>query len=173
MKKNLISIIILALLIVNIVLTAIMMFSVTGTNQKTATLVGDISSALALDLTGPADEVEVKEEVGIADTVPYKIENPLTITLKATEDGKPRYFVTSVSFAMNSKHKDYKKYGEKISEKEDLIKNVIYEVLGTYTMDELRADNNEEASAEILSRVQQLYDSDFIFKVNFIDFVYQ
>ena len=30
MKKNLISIIILALLIVNIVLTAIMMFSVTG-----------------------------------------------------------------------------------------------------------------------------------------------
>ena len=39
MKKNLISIVILALLIVNIVLTAIMMFSVTGTSRKTAALV--------------------------------------------------------------------------------------------------------------------------------------
>ena len=50
MKKNLISIIILALLIVNIVLTAIMMFSVTTTNRKTAALVGDIASAISLDL---------------------------------------------------------------------------------------------------------------------------
>lgn len=36
MKKNLISIIILALLIVNVVLTAIMMFSVTSASKKTA-----------------------------------------------------------------------------------------------------------------------------------------
>ena len=43
MKKNLISIIILALLIVNIVLTAIMMFSVTGTATKTSALVDNIT----------------------------------------------------------------------------------------------------------------------------------
>ena len=36
MKKNLISIIILALLVVNIILTAIMMFSVTSSSRKTA-----------------------------------------------------------------------------------------------------------------------------------------
>ena len=48
MKKNLISVIILALLIVNIVLTAIMMFSVTGASKKTAALVDDI--AMVLDL---------------------------------------------------------------------------------------------------------------------------
>ena len=59
MKKNLISIIILALLIVNIVLTAIMMFSVTTTNRKTAALVGDIASAISLDLgTGEIGEQE-------------------------------------------------------------------------------------------------------------------
>ena len=46
MKKNLISIIILALLIVNIVLTAIMMFSVTGTATKTSALVDNITRAL-------------------------------------------------------------------------------------------------------------------------------
>ena len=51
MKKNLISVIILALLIVNVVLTAIMMFSVTSASQKTAALVDNIASALDLELT--------------------------------------------------------------------------------------------------------------------------
>ena len=50
MKKNLISIIILALLIVNIVLTSIMMFSVNGAAQKTSALVTDIASIIKLDL---------------------------------------------------------------------------------------------------------------------------
>ena len=53
MKRNLISILILALLIVNVVLTAIMMFSVTSTSKKTAALVDSISSAIALELTDP------------------------------------------------------------------------------------------------------------------------
>ena len=50
MKKNMLSILILALLIVNIVLTAIMMFSVTGTAKKTSALIDDISAAINLDL---------------------------------------------------------------------------------------------------------------------------
>ena len=50
MKKNLISIVILALLIVNVVLSAVTLISVTGTNKKTAALVGDIASAISIDL---------------------------------------------------------------------------------------------------------------------------
>ena len=62
MKKNLISIIILALLIVNIVLTAIMMFSVTGASKKTAALVDNIATALDLELVSN----EEAEEIGRA-----------------------------------------------------------------------------------------------------------
>ena len=36
MKKNLLSVLILVLMIVNIAMSAVMMISVTGTNQKTA-----------------------------------------------------------------------------------------------------------------------------------------
>ena len=71
MKKNLVSIIILALLIVNIALTAIMMFSVIGTNGKTAALVTDIASAINLDLEGSKGDAQVN--VPIADVVPYTI----------------------------------------------------------------------------------------------------
>ena len=58
MKKNLLSIVILALLIVNLVLTSIMMFSVMSTNKKTAAVVTDIASVLQLELGGEEEEVK-------------------------------------------------------------------------------------------------------------------
>ena len=106
MKKNLISIIILALLIVNIVLTAIMMFSVTTTNRKTAALVGDIASAISLDL-GTGENGEQEEEiVPMADVVTYTIAD-MTIPLKKGEDGESHFAMLSVTLSMNSKNKDY------------------------------------------------------------------
>ena len=53
MKKNLLSVIILALLVVNIVLTSIMMVSVMGTMKKSSKLIDGISSALALEVNEP------------------------------------------------------------------------------------------------------------------------
>ena len=48
MKKNLLSVLILALLVVNIVLTTIMMLSITKTNSKTAELVTNIATVMNL-----------------------------------------------------------------------------------------------------------------------------
>lgn len=172
MKKNLLSIIILALLVVNIVLTSIMMFSVMGANQKTTRLVNDIATALALDFSDPT-ETEETVNVPVADIVTHKFDEQLTITLKDSGDGKDHYFITSVSFSMNSKDKDYKEYGATIAEQNDLLKSSVYSVISSYTLDDLRADNNAAAEKEILEQIQKMYDSEFIFKVNFIDFLYQ
>ena len=51
MKKNLISVIILALLIVNIALTSVMLFSVTSTNKATADMVMRITGAMDMELS--------------------------------------------------------------------------------------------------------------------------
>ena len=57
MKKNLISIVILALLIVNVVLSSVTLISVTGTNKKTAALVGDIAAAIGFKFTTTGDTI--------------------------------------------------------------------------------------------------------------------
>lgn len=177
MKKNILSIIILALLIVNIVLTSVMMFNVTSTNKKVADLVGNIATVMNLELTVPGQEV--KEEISLKDTAFYAIANPMTMPLAAeiTADGQKKegYLVCNVSFSLNTKHKDYKTYGsdEAMAEQEELIKDAINTIVSRHTSSELRADAGlESLKAEILAAVQELFQSDFIYKVSISEVKY-
>lgn len=169
MKKNVISIVILALLIVNIVLSSITMFSVASTNQKTAALVTDISSAISLDLK--SSEASPVKNVPIADVVTYDVPE-MTIPLKRAEgEDKDHFAVISVTLSMDSKSKEYKKYGEDIDSKASLIKGEISDTVAGFTLDEARSDGHA-IEAAILQRVQAMYDSDFIYDVT-ISGIYQ
>ena len=175
MKKNLISIVILALLIANIVLTSIMMFSVASTNKKTAALVTDIASAISLDLGTVEGEEEQKPAVPMANVVPYTISDmmiPLKTDNSEGSDGKKHFAQLSVTLSMDSKHKGYKTYGADISTREDLIKGEINEVVSQFTLTE--ADENPQMlKDEILKGIQKLFDSDFIFDVSLSSVLYQ
>ena len=178
MKKNLISIVILALLIVNIVLTAIMMFSVTGTSRKTAALVDNIATALNLELeaNGNGEDTQ-KVVVPMSDIATYDISEKMTIPLKIEKDadgndGDPHYFIAVITLSMNTKDKDYKTYGEAMVDRESLIKSEINDVIGQYTVDEAR-NNQDQIRAEILERIQTMFDSEFIFNVAFSDIMIQ
>lgn len=171
MKKNLISIIILALLIVNIVLTAIMMFSVTSASKKTAALVDNIATALDLELTANQED-EVEEVVSMADTETYPFSENMTIPLKKSEgDDKDHYCIVSITLAINTKADGYKDYGSDLSTQEGLIRDEINSVFSQYTMEEAR-DNQEQIKKEILERIQTMFDSKFIYNVSFGDIMF-
>lgn len=171
MKKNLISIIILALLIVNIVLTAIMMFSVTGASKKTAALVDNIATALDLELVSD-QEAEVEEMVSMADTETYSFAEPMKIPLQKGEgDDKDHYCIVSITLAINIKADGYKDYGSDLSKHEGLIKDEINSVFANYTMEEARS-NQEQIKQEILERIQTMFDSQFIYNVSFGDIMF-
>lgn len=167
MKKNMMSILILALLIVNIVLTAIMMFSVVGTAKKTSALIDDIASVLKLELDnqGVTGETTVAA-VPIDDVATYNIAEELTIPLAQGADGKPHYFLVAVTLSMNTKDKGYKKYSEGLAEKEQLIKGEIVSVISNYTLEEVQ-ENTDAIRMEILGKIQSMYDSKFIYNVTF------
>lgn len=167
MKKNLLSIIILALLVVNIVLSVIMMISVTSASKKTAALVADISTIIGLEIDG-IEKTGVAGAVSQQDTVVYTLSNTeMTIPLKVGTDGKTHYAVGKVSLSINSTHEDYETYyTEDFSSKEGLIEDIIFSVLANYTMEEA-SGNPTQIKAEILQKIQELYGSDFIFGVSF------
>ena len=176
MKKNLISIIILALLIVNIVLTAIMMFSVVGSSRKTAALVDNIATALNLELTAGGEEAEEEEVVPMSDIAIYTITDKMTIPLKIEVDAEGKeqqhYFIARVTLSMNTKADGYKDYGETMADRESLIKSEIEEVVQSHTVDEAR-NNQDQISDEILAKIQTMFDSEFVFDVSFSDTMIQ
>lgn len=168
MKKNMLSILILALLVVNVVLTAIMMFSVTGTAKRTSALIDDISTAINLDLENQsvASADMVIEEVPIDQIEVFAVPDEMTIQLAKGADGQNHYFLVAVSLSINTKHKDYKKLNPTVTTQVDLIKGEIISVIGSHTLEEVQ-ENPEGIRMEILQRLQKLFDSQFIFNVTF------
>ena len=171
MKKNLLSLVILSLLVVNIILTAVMLFSVLSTNKKTAEIVTDIAGILQLELNSGADGAGA---VSIADTEVHAIAEQ-TISLEKEEgDSKDHFAVVTVSLSINTKHDDYEAYGADVVNKEDLIKSEIISVVSGYTATEARIPEVQAKMCdEILERIQNMYGSTFIYKVTFSNIIVQ
>ncbi len=172
MKKNLLTILILALLMVNLILTGITMFSLVSANKKTVALVDDISTALSLDLSKPEEQTEESTTVSIADTAVYNIEDSMTIALTPSADGSEHYAVVSVSFSMNTQDPDYEVYQPILADKESKIKSEIIDVVGANTKEQAMADRNGMEQA-ILERVQAMFNSKFIYEAYFRDIKFQ
>lgn len=164
MKKNLMTVLILALLIVNIVLTSVMLVSIVGTNKKTAQLVDNITTAMNLELTVPG--AESAANVSLTDTEVYNISDTMTIPLKSEAGAKQDYIMFDVSLSINKKNKDYKTYGssDTLSSYENLIKDAITATVSAHTEEECSEDM-EGLKEEILKSIQNLFQSDFIYKV--------
>ena len=172
MKKNLMSVIILALLIVNLALTAIVMFSCVSANKKTVALVNDIATVLDLELGGDETEESSESAVSIADTEVYNIPDAMTIALKPSEDGKEHYCMCEMSFSMNKADDDYADMGAMVATQESKIRSIIISVIGNYTKEEAQA-NQKAIENEILAQVQQMFGSKFIFEAYFRDVKFQ
>lgn len=169
MKRNLLSIIILALLVVNIVLSAIMMVSVSSASKKTASLVADIATLVGIEVNG-LPESDITPTVSMADTAVHNVDGELTIPLKKDEDGKDHYAVGSVSLSMDTKHEDYSQYSETMADMDGIIKDIVFSVMGNYTVDEARSDS-ETIKAEMLAKIQERFGSTFIYSVSY-NFLY-
>lgn len=164
MKKNLLSVLILALLIVNLILTTIMMVNVTQTNKKTAELVGNIAAVLNLEL----DSMGTEEVVPMEQLEVYDLSAPMTIPL-LSQDGKNHYVVCNISFSLNNKGEGYKDFGgEKFASYESLIKDAIEATVSQYTVEEVNDNEKFEViREEILKSVKALFvdKNEFIYKV--------
>ena len=165
MKKNMLSVLILALLIVNVALTSIMMFTMMGTNKKTAKLIDGISTALSLEITDPSEEgAEAEAEVAMEDIKVYQIPDQLTIGLAKGADGKAHYCVVSISLSLNTKDPDYEKYNATLDDNVDMIKDKIFQVVGSHTIEEAES-NTDGLREEILEAIQQMYGSKFVYNI--------
>ena len=167
MKKNILTIIIMAITLVNTILTAVLIFVIVPTSNKTNQLVTKVASIVNLELENPQDS---NDKISVSDIETRKIDEKLTIKLKSSDDN-PHYALLYVSLSMNSKHEDYELLSAKIEENEGAITEIVSEEFRRYSMDAVE-DNKDVIKEQVLKRIQELFKSDFIINVSFGNIVY-
>lgn len=174
MKKNLISVLILALVLVNVVLTAVLMFTVMPQTKKSNELITEVCSAIDLELKGGKQDTS---NVSIDNMATYALADSFTINLKSdAADNKAHYVVMNVTLIMDSTSEDYATYGttEALAAKEDLIRSTINKTVADYTYADFCQDiASEGVQARITEALQDLYGSGFIIDVQFSNITYQ
>ena len=188
MKKNIFSVIITALTVINVVLTAVMFFVMLPTFQKTNTLITQVASVLNLELDGDAAPLTVENFLGLdgdaaADPdANYSFEDmkPITVdfgdkdatfNMKTGTDGKEHYALLSgYNLYLNSKADDYDKINEMLTADQTQITGIITNVIQAHT-----SEDGEQAviEKEALEKIQELLDSKVAVKLNLNGYVRQ
>ncbi len=179
MKKNLLTILILALLVVNLAMTGFLTFSVMSTNYMIANLVSDIAAVLELEAgggvgTGGGSFGKTAADISVADSAFYEIsgDSEMTIELAKSEDGKSHYAIVDLVLSMNKNHEDYATYGtdEQLGAMKGKMQSIIQGVVSSYTIDTAKS-SEKEIRAAILEKLQEMYNSDFIYDISFSKFI--
>lgn len=165
MKKNLMTVMIFALVLVNLILTAILTITIVPQTKKANQLITQVCSAIDLELKSGSVTSDTLS-VPISELATYDIADSMTINLKDSADGSKHYAVLNVSLSMNTKSEGYESYGATIAEKESLIKSTVNTVISSFTYEEFTT-NQQDVQNAILAELRKLFDSDFIVSVGF------
>lgn len=171
MKRNILTIVILALSIVNLVLTALIVFSVVPNVKKTNNLIDQVAEIISLDLEAQNGNEKI---ITSDDLENFAMEDEIIINLKKdSESSKERYAVVSkISLTLYNGVTDYAKVKKNIEESTDSIYDTIRKGFNSYTLDDAKA-NEEAIKANIIQMLNDRYGDKVVQSIAFGSLIYQ
>ncbi len=171
MRKNLISVIILALCIVNFILNALMVFVFVPSMKKTDNLVTEIAAILDLELDQQGN-ASAAADISIENVENYSLSDTTTINLKSDGTGENHYAVIGIAISMDGSSADYKALSEKLADTESWVFDVTRSVVQEYTYAEINdAEIQSMVKRKIVEGLQEKYQTDCIYDVTFSSFI--
>jgi len=169
MKKNILTIVIMALCLINLVMTAVLIFTIVPTAKKTDTLISQVAAVIKLELTEDGEDTYKVE-----DLENHKIEEGLTKNLKIDTDGVSHFAVLDyVTVSINKNSEDYDTLNAIITDQDSKIMDIVGTTLTQYTYDQAIADQTD-IKADVLKQLCIHFgSSDFIVDIYFGNFVCQ
>lgn len=164
MKKNIFSVIITALTVINVVLTAVLFFVMLPTFQKTNNLITQVASVLSIELDAdktadPDSDYKLSDLQGI----PVAWESQKTYNLKTDTDGKEHYaMMNGYTIYLNKNADDFKDVNELLTADTAQIDSAIANVISSHTYAEL---TDELVQKESLEKIEQLLDSKVVVRI--------
>jgi len=171
MKRSLLTLITLALVLVNLVLTAILAISILPEVKQANNLISKVSEAIDLDAQSASSG---GTNISLEDLETQNFTDPLTINLKPSDDGKEHYANIKISLSLNKKSENYSSYKSKLEEGNinSLVTGAVTKVVSQYTIDQLRNGQNaiQDACTEAM---KSIFGEGFVVGVVFASIQYQ
>lgn len=170
MKKNLITVIILAICVVNLILNVMIVFVCMPSAKKTNNLITEIASVLQLELESNNGQPVVELE-NIAN---FNIEAQV-VNLKPSENSDKQHYVQmGLTLELDKSSEDYESLNAVLEGAQGAIFDEARNVVQNYTYEEVtNQENQEKIKKQILDKLQKKYATQCIYNVSFSKFTTQ
>lgn len=169
MKKNILTIVIMASTVLNLVLTIIMVFTIVPAMNKTNKLVDKVAAVIDLEI-----EKEEDQEYGFGELEPFEVafDNKQTINLKQEDGSAESHYVIIDGFTVsfNKDADDYKKVSEAVKEAPVYITDCVKEAISEQTITSL---NENVIKEQALAKMQEFYKSKCIVRLSLSGYMFQ
>ena len=175
MKKSMLNVITLALVLINLVLTVLLTFSLVSTNNRTNNLIKKVGGIIDLDAAGnAANGSQTGSAVNIDDIeyVEVKSGDSTNITVSYTDSGKTHYVVFKVTLGLNKKEKDYSTKSTSINNGMKLIVSQITNEALKYSYNTVTT-NKTTIEKNLLSTLQDQFETEAICSVTLSEILVQ
>lgn len=169
MKKNLITVIILALCIVNLILNVIVVFVCMPSARKTNNLIMEIASVLNLEL----ESNDGMPNIPLKDIATYNVDAQV-VNLKDDGSGKEHHVQVGLTLELDSSSKDYNDLNAVLQEAQGAVFDEARNIIQNYTYEEAsNQETQDKIKLQILKSLQSRYGTQCIYRVSFSAFTTQ
>lgn len=169
MKKNLITVLILALCVVNLILNIIIVFVCMPSAKKTNNLITEIAQVLNLELESQHD----KPTVALENMAFINVEAQV-VNLKDDGSGDKHYVQMGLTLGLDSSSEDYASLSTALTDSSGMVFDEARNIVQNYTYAEIAEPATKERIKEqILSSLQNKYGTSSIYSVSFSKFTTQ
>lgn len=170
MKKNILTIIIMATTIANLVLTAVLVFIVMPTNSKTANLVDKVASVIDLEIESESEE-DAKTPIEDLEAFPVATyESNANINLKKDpgDDANHYAVISGITVSFNKEADDYSKIKSLVEANTVYIEDIVKDTIGAYTISNI---SQAAVKEEAVKKIQERYDTKSIVEISLPGFI--
>ncbi len=169
MKKNILTIVVIALCLINLALSAVIVFSIVPMANRSNELITQVASVINLELEDPKAEtvtgdVPVADREELAPIAGSADGEDITVNLKADGTGQNHVAMyNAITIIVNKKAKDYKDVTALITTNNTWINNCVSTALANRTYEDLQSDTDRsDLYADIVEQLNTYFNTTMI-----------
>jgi flagellar FliL protein len=172
MKKNLITVLILAISIINLVFNILLVFVFMPSATKTNNLITDIAKVLDIEIASQEGISDVSFDM--ANLAPFELEQGNPINLADDGSGTSHVLQYGLTLNLDSKAEDYDKVNTSLTSSTALVYDLTRDIIAKYTYAEVKdVEVQRQIKEEILSSLRETFGTVCIYSVSFYNWVAQ